>query len=129
MCNVRNNSSNEWFIKVEKVAGNFWLDFSTYRDMGLETSQRFWGGPSSCPSLCQFYQRSMSIFLRTQIPKAQKKYSPSVSFFALLGSAHAKAGCRMLIKLTPGVNFINMLTVRSYSCKGSSSQLVFRSPT
>jgi len=43
--------------------------------------------------------------LHTQIPKA---YHLAV-FFALLGSAHVKAACKMLIKLTPGLNFINVL--------------------
>jgi len=32
----------------------------------------------------------------------QKRHSRCQSGFALSGSAHAKAGCRMLMKLTPG---------------------------
>ena len=47
--------------------------------------------------------------LRTQTPKAQKKTVKSSSFFALLGSASAKVARRMLVKLTPGANFINVL--------------------
>ncbi len=40
--------------------------------------------------------------LRVQIPKTQKIFSSCLSFFALLGSAHVKAVCKMLMKLTPG---------------------------
>ncbi len=36
-----------------------------------------------------------------QIPKAQKKTDNLTVFFALLGSAHVKAGRRSLMKLTP----------------------------
>jgi len=43
--------------------------------------------------------------LRSQIKK-EWKYSQVVSlFFALLGSAHAKAGHRMLVKSTPAIHF------------------------
>jgi len=38
-----------------------------------------------------------------------KKCSQVVSLFALLGSAHVKAVRKMLVKLTRGVNFINIL--------------------
>jgi hypothetical protein len=47
--------------------------------------------------------------LHTQIPKAQKNTVKSSVFFALLGSARAKAALRMLMKLTPVVKFINAL--------------------
>jgi len=46
--------------------------------------------------------------LRTQIPKAQKRQS-SCQFFVLSGSESQKAAHNMLMKLTPGVNFINIL--------------------
>jgi len=38
--------------------------------------------------------------LRAQIPKALKIQSSRQSFFALLGSAHEKGACKMLVKLT-----------------------------
>ena len=44
-----------------------------------------------------FYEQ----LLRSQIPKAQKRLSSQLAFFALLGSASVKAACRMLVKLTP----------------------------
>jgi len=47
-------------------------------------------------------------FLCLQIPKAQKD-SKNASLFALLGSARVKVACRTLMKLTPLVNFINIL--------------------
>jgi len=37
-------------------------------------------------------------------PERAKKDSQVVNFFALTGSAHSKAACRMLMKLTPGIN-------------------------
>jgi len=42
-------------------------------------------------------------------PKSAKKYSQAVSLFALLGSMLLKAACKMLMKLTPRLNFINVL--------------------
>jgi len=36
-------------------------------------------------------------------PKSAKKTDGLTVFFALLGSAHIKAFCKMLMKLTPGV--------------------------
>jgi len=44
-----------------------------------------------------------------KIPKAQKKYSQVVSLFALLVSWSVKAARKTLMKLTPGVKFINVL--------------------
>ncbi len=44
---------------------------------------------------------SISSTFHMQIPKVQKN-SEVVSLFALLGSACAKAACRMLMTLTPG---------------------------
>jgi len=40
--------------------------------------------------------------LHAQIPKVQKRQSSCQSFFALLGSALAKAAHRPMMKLTPG---------------------------
>jgi len=49
----------------------------------------------------QFHQRFYKQLLRTWNTKAQK-YSPANSvFFALLGSVHAKAARKALMKLTP----------------------------
>ncbi len=42
-------------------------------------------------------------FVRTDHESAKKADNLTV-FFALLGSAHAKAACKMLMKLTPGVH-------------------------
>jgi len=47
--------------------------------------------------------------LHTQIPKAQKKTVKLSVFFVLSGSGRAKADSGMWMKLTPRVNFINML--------------------
>jgi len=46
--------------------------------------------------------------LLAQIPKAQKDDNFNV-FFVLLGSGCVKAAHRMLMKLTLGVNFTNIL--------------------
>jgi hypothetical protein len=45
--------------------------------------------------------------LQAQIPNAQKKTVRLTELFGLLGSARAKAR-KMLVKLTPGVNFTNI---------------------
>ncbi len=42
-------------------------------------------------------------------PKSAKKYIKAVVLFALLGSGQVKASSKMLMKLTPLVNFINIL--------------------
>jgi len=52
----------------------------------------------------QFYQRSTYSFYARRSRKRKKDRL----FLHFLGSAHAKAVCRMLIKLTPVVNFINV---------------------
>ena len=39
-------------------------------------------------------------------PKSGKNTVKLSSFVALLGSSHVKAACRMLLKLTPGGNFV-----------------------
>jgi len=48
-----------------------------------------------------------SFNLHAKIPKAQKLSHQWL--FALLGSARVKALSKILMKLTPGVNFINVL--------------------
>jgi len=53
--------------------------------------------------------------LCAQIPKVQKLaciFSKKHNFFALLGSAGAKSAPGMLMKSTPGINFINILCAR-----------------
>jgi len=52
-----------------------------------------------------FYEQ----LLLAQIPKAQKAVKLSV-FFALSGSAHAKAARRKLVKLTSDVKLTAILT-------------------
>jgi len=42
-------------------------------------------------------------------PKPTKKTDDLAVFYALLRSTSVKAGCKMLVKLTPGVNFMNVL--------------------
>ncbi len=42
-------------------------------------------------------------------PKSEKKQSSYHCLVALFGSAHAKAAGKMLVKLAPGLNFINIL--------------------
>jgi len=57
-----------------------------------------------------------------QIPKAQKDTENLSDFFLLLGSALVKAAHKMLMKLTPSVNFINILqrlfAPKNYKSKG-----------
>jgi hypothetical protein len=60
-----------------------------------------------------FYEQ----LLRMQIPKAQKRTS---SFFGLMGSAGAKAAHRILMKLTPGVDFIN-ISCTAFMCADPKS--------
>jgi hypothetical protein len=42
-------------------------------------------------------------------PEGTKNTDDLTVLFALLGSAHAKAARRTLMKLTPGVNFTNII--------------------
>jgi len=49
--------------------------------------------------------------LRPYIPKAQKDTDDMTVFFRHLGSGCVKAACKTLMKLTPSVNFINILIV------------------
>ena len=50
-------------------------------------------------------------------PKSAKKTVKLSSFFALLGSAHVKAARRMLVKLTPGINFTNQNVLLTFMLK------------
>jgi len=78
----------------------------------FEVSNNF--GPKLIWYICVFVSISSTIYKQlfsAQIPKAQKRHSQVVSLFALSGSAHIKAACRMLIKLTPVVDFINIFRV------------------
>jgi len=56
----------------------------------------------------QFHQRSMYSFYARRSQK-RKKDSQVVNLFTLLRSTSIKAARIMLVKLTPGVNFINIL--------------------
>jgi len=58
---------------------------------------------------CQFHQCFMRSFNAHRSRKRIKTVKSSVYLFTLLGSAGAKAVYRILIKLTPGINFINIL--------------------
>jgi len=50
--------------------------------------------------------------LYLQIQKAQ---NIQLVFFVLLGSSRIKAVCKMLVKSTPGVNFIHILRQRFFA--------------
>jgi len=68
----------------------------------------------------QFHQPTLTA-LRAQISKEQQRQSSCNSFFALSGSARVKAACRMLMKLTPGVNFINLKCSNfTYACRSAA---------
>ncbi len=58
--------------------------------------------------------------LQAQIPKAQKVTDILTVFFVLLGSARIKAACKILVKLTTGVNFTHI----EIQIETSSSQKV-----
>jgi len=51
----------------------------------------------------------MAAFFLKKISNAKKRQSSHQCLFARLGSACAKAARKMLVKLTPGVNFTNVL--------------------
>jgi len=58
-------------------------------------------------------------------PESVKKIDNLTEFFTLLGYACVKAVCRTLMKLSLGVNFINMLMWSFHSRKWSDTQLIF----
>jgi len=80
-CQVISNFLSFWDLRLQKLLKNVG---------GIDP----WG---------QFHQ-----FFTSSFYSDHKKSSCKV-FFALLGSAHIKAARKMLVKLTPGVNFINVL--------------------
>ena len=65
------------------------------------------------PSFSQFHQQFTSSICERRSRKRKKLLDLTV-FFALLGSAHLKAACKMLLKLTPLVNFTNMQFMSSF---------------
>ncbi len=69
-------------------------------------------------------------YLRTALapvaPKSVRIQSSCQYLFTLLGSTGVKAECRTLMKLTPGVNFINMLICSFYSNKCSVAELLYQ---
>jgi len=48
---------------------------------------------------------------------AKKKTNNLLAFYLLSGSAQVKAVHKMLVKLTPGVNFTNIFTLSFYACR------------
>jgi len=56
----------------------------------------------------QFHQRFMNIFYARRSQKCKKIDNLTV-IFTHSGSARAKAACKTLMKLSPGVNFTNVL--------------------
>ncbi len=60
--------------------------------------------------------------LRSQIPNEQKKTSSWLYCLALKGPTSVKAARKMLMKLTPGVNFINVLHFTKVQKRQSTCQ-------
>jgi len=56
----------------------------------------------------RFLECSKALDLSAQIPKVQKDSDDLTIIFALSGSARVKASRKILVKLTPAVNFINI---------------------
>jgi len=63
----------------------------------------------------RFHQLFTQSFYTCRSQK-RKKYSPDVSFLALLGSACLKSARKRLVKLTPGVN-PNLFLQKDYYIK------------
>jgi len=59
----------------------------------------------------QFHKRLHKQLLLASILKVQKKTDNLTTFLALLRSAHIKAACKTLMKLTLGVNYDHHLEV------------------
>ncbi len=57
---------------------------------------------------CQFHQRSSYCFCPRRSRKLKKIQLGHQCLFTFLGSTSIKAVLRMLVKLSPGVNFINI---------------------
>jgi hypothetical protein len=102
------------------------VSFSTnVTDLGISAS--FGSDLCICSNLEQvsisstFYAQ----LLCAKIPKSAKKTDNLSIFFALLESLFVKAASKMLMKFTPGVNFINILCVHClYESASSSFSLV-----
>jgi len=62
-------------------------------------------------SWCQFHQHFTCNFYAQRFLKCKKTVKSS-GFFVVSGSARIKAARRMLMKLTPGVTFIDILCDR-----------------
>jgi len=77
--------------------------------------------PASPTTTCgQFHQHSMSSFYTRRSRKRKKDWQLNLTvFFTHLGSAGVKAPRRMLMKLTPGINFINVLWADPESTKNA----------
>jgi len=68
--------------------------------------------PFPASSWCQFNQHFMRSFY-TRRSQKHKNDSQVISLFALLGSVCTKALCKILMKLTPSVNFTNIIWAAS----------------
>ncbi len=60
-------------------------------------------------SLAQFHQRSRYSFYACRSQMRKKRQSSQQCHLALLGPMSLKAASKTLVKLTPGVNFTNVL--------------------
>jgi hypothetical protein len=69
----------------------------------------------------RFHQHFYEQLFMFADPKSAKRQVSS-AFFALLGSTRVKAACEMLVKLTPEVNFINILQAAFTSKDPKSSK-------
>ena len=76
---------------------------------------------------CQFHQHSTSNFYAPGDQKRKMTILTWLSFFAHSESTCVKAVRRMLMKLTSGLNFINMFTRRSYDQRSQKHKNAFNS--
>jgi hypothetical protein len=60
----------------------------------------------------QFHKHVYSQLLCAQIPQEQRDNQAISVFLTFLGSALAKTAHKTLVKLTPAVNFINIVRAR-----------------
>jgi hypothetical protein len=86
------------------VLGEWKEERERFRSYFQKRDQLFW------PLIrCQFHQCSTSSFCARRDPKSVRTQSSHQYLFTLLGSTSVKAVRRTLMKLSPGVNFINIL--------------------
>jgi len=101
--NANNKQLLSW-IRINSILLNFFMHFH----MSLLPSLAKYNASDD-----QVRESISSTFyeqlLNTKIPKAQTRLTAWMSFFAFLGSVCVKAARIMLMKLTPGFNFINIL--------------------